>query len=83
MSTLTEIHYIIAFCKNLSNDWLDDCVNKTVLGKMAVNILEQYLDTVTKVEDGINSFGTDEVNIYRLRCLQVFFRLAGCCVLWK
>ena len=57
VSTLTKDSYILAFCENLSNKCLDDCVNKTVLLKMTVNALEQCLDTATKVGDGDNSFG--------------------------
>ena len=57
MSTLTEVNNILAFWKSLSNECLDDCVNKTVLVKMAVNALEQYLDTATKIRDKNNSFG--------------------------
>ena len=56
VSTLIEVCFILAFCRNLSNDRLDDCVNKTVLVKTAVNDFEQYLDTATKVEDENNSF---------------------------
>ena len=57
VSTLTKVSYILAFCKNLSNECLDDCVNKTVIVKMTVNALEQCLDTATEVGDGNNSFG--------------------------
>ena len=44
VSTLTKVSDILSFCRNLSNECLDDCVSKTVLVKMAVNALEQYLD---------------------------------------
>ena len=41
VSTLTELSDVLAFCKGLLNECWDDCVNKTVLVKMAVNALEQ------------------------------------------
>ena len=41
VSTFTQVCSILAFCKNLSNDCLDDCVSKTVLVKMAVDDFEQ------------------------------------------
>ena len=57
VSTLTKVSNTLAFCENLSNKSLNGCVSKTVLVKMAVNALEQYFDTATKVRDEDNSFG--------------------------
>ena len=71
MSSLTEVSNILAFCKSLSNECLDDCVNKTVLVKMAVNALEQYLDTATKIRDKNNSFGLIQFLLEQLKLIHI------------
>ena len=71
VSTLTEVSNMLAFCKNLSNKCLDDCVNKTVLVKMAVNALEQYLDTATKIRDKNNSFDLIQFLLEQLKLIHI------------
>ena len=71
VSTLTEVSNILAFCKSLSNECLDDCVNKTVLVKMAVNALERYLDTATKIRDKNNSFGLIQFLLEQLKLIHI------------
>ena len=69
--TLTEVNNILAFCKSLSNECLDDCVNKTALVKMAVNALEQYLDTATKIRDENNFFGLIQFLLEQLKLIHI------------
>ena len=40
-----EICNILAFCKNVFNECLEDCINKTVLGEITVNVLEKYFNS--------------------------------------
>ena len=40
-----EICNILAFCKNIFNEYLEDCFNKTVLGEINVNVLEKYFNS--------------------------------------
>ena len=45
MNSQTEVCNILAFCKNVFDEWLEDCVNKTVLIEIAVNVLEKYFNS--------------------------------------
>ena len=71
VSTLREVSYILAFCKNLSNDCLDDFVNKTVLVKTSVDALEQYLDTATKVGDENNFFSLVQFLLKQIKLILI------------
>ena len=42
VNSQTEVCNILAFCKNVFNQRLKDCINKTVLVEIAVNVLEKY-----------------------------------------
>ena len=41
----TEICNILAFWKNVFNECLEDCVNKTVLVEIAVNVFEKFFNS--------------------------------------
>ena len=45
MNSQTEVCNILAFCENVFNECLEDCVNKTVLVKIAINIIEKYFNS--------------------------------------
>ena len=45
MNSQTEVGNILAFCKNVYNECLEDCVNKTVVVEIAVNVLEKYFNS--------------------------------------
>ena len=50
MNSQTEVCNILAFCKNVFDECLEDCVNKTVLVKIAINILEKYFNSGIKLK---------------------------------
>ena len=41
----TELCNVLAFFKNVCNECLEDCVNKTVVEEIAVNVLEKYFNS--------------------------------------
>ena len=36
---------LLAFCKNAFNEYLEDCVNKTVLVEIAINVLKIFFNS--------------------------------------
>ena len=49
MNHQTEVCNILAFCKNVHNECLEDCVNKTVV-EIAVNVPEKYFNSGIKLK---------------------------------
>ena len=45
MNSQTEFCNILAVCKNVFNECLEDCVNKIVLVEIAVNVLKKYFNS--------------------------------------
>ena len=45
MNRQTEVCNIFAFCKNVCNECLEDCVNKTVVVEIAANVLEKHFNS--------------------------------------
>ena len=50
VNSRTEVCNILAFCQNLCNKCLEDCVNKTVVIEIAVNVLEKYFNSSIKLK---------------------------------
>ena len=44
VNSQTEFCNILVVCKNVFNEYLEDCVNKTVLVEIAVNVLIKYFN---------------------------------------
>ena len=44
VNSQTEVCNVFAFCKNVFNECLEDCVNKTLLIEIAVNVLKEYFN---------------------------------------
>ena len=45
VNSQTEFCNILAVCKHVFNECLEDCVNKTVLEEIAVNVLKKYFNS--------------------------------------
>ena len=69
--SLTEISNVLAFCKSMSKEFLDDHINKIMLVKVALNALQQYLDTASTLEDPNNSFGLIQFLFEQLKLVAV------------
>ena len=59
VNSQTKVCNILAFCKNLFNECLEDCVNETVLVEIAVMVFENYFNS--GIEDENNFFGLVQV----------------------
>ena len=71
ISSLTEISNVLAFCKSMSKEFLDDHINKIMLVKVALNALQQYLDTASTLEDPNISFGLIQFLLEQLKLVAV------------
>ena len=57
MCTQAKVCNILVFCKNVSKEWLEDCIQKNIFLKIAVNTLEKYINSAIEVKDENNFFG--------------------------
>ena len=53
VNSQTEVCNIFYFGKNLFNECLADCINKTALVEIAVNVLKKYFNFDIKLNMGI------------------------------
>ena len=61
----------LAFCESMTKELLDDHINKITLVKVALNTLQQYLDTASKLEDPNNSIGLIQFLLEQLKLVAV------------